>query len=83
MGRPTIEKKDKTVKLRLSDEMYTELIKRGENVSETIRGMIRDSVNNVTSDGLEEIDRECNRLGLDRSAVLRYFSKMLAKIDKQ
>ena len=43
MGRPTIEKKDKTVKLRLSDEMYTELMKRGENVSETIRECIRDS----------------------------------------
>lgn len=64
MGRPTAEKKDKTVKLRLSDEMYTEIMKRGENVSETIRECIRDSfapqkenpsTDNVPQKSLEEM----------------------------
>lgn len=45
MGRPTDEKKGKTVKLRISEELYEEVIKKGSNVSETIRRMIRESLN--------------------------------------
>lgn len=41
MGRPTSERKDKTVKLRLSEGLYEEIVKRGNNVSETIREMIK------------------------------------------
>lgn len=42
MGRPTTEKKDKTVKLRISEEMYESL--GGGNVSEKIRELIRGGV---------------------------------------
>lgn len=41
MGRPTDEKKDRTVKLRISEEMYADIEGCGENISETIREMIR------------------------------------------
>ena len=44
MGRPTTEKKEKTVKLRISEELYGEVVKRGENVSETIRELIRKGI---------------------------------------
>lgn len=42
MGRPTTERKDRTVKLRLSEEMYKSL--GGGNVSEKIRELIRGGV---------------------------------------
>ena len=41
MARPTEERKDKTVKLRISEELYREIEERGSNVSETIRNLIR------------------------------------------
>lgn len=47
MGRPTTEKKDKTVKLRISEELYEEVVKKGDNVSETIRKMIKSGVDGV------------------------------------
>lgn len=43
-GRPTTEKKDKVVKVRVSEEMYksikTEAKKTGESISEIIRQCI-------------------------------------------
>jgi hypothetical protein len=47
MGRPTEEKKEKTVKLRISEELYMEVVKKGNNISETIRAMIKDGINYV------------------------------------
>ena len=44
MGRPTIEKKEKTVKLRISEDMYNEINKG--NISETVREYIRDGIEN-------------------------------------
>lgn len=41
MGRPTTEKKEKTVKLRVSEELYGEIEKCGDNISESIRELIR------------------------------------------
>lgn len=41
MGRPTEELKDRTVKLRLSKELYEEVEKNGVNMSESIRNLIR------------------------------------------
>lgn len=41
MGRPTNEKKERVVKLRISEDMYEELAREGSNLSETIRGIIR------------------------------------------
>ena len=64
MGRPTNERKEKTVKLRISEELYEEVVKRGDNVSETIRKMIRESVpqkkeakNNVPQNKTSEFHR--------------------------
>lgn len=45
MGRPTLEKKDHTVKLRISEEMWTALQKKGENISELIREYIKFGLN--------------------------------------
>ena len=56
MARPTTEKKDKTVKLRISEEMYEELLRRGDNVSETIRGMIRNVPQKVADNSVPHID---------------------------
>lgn len=44
MGRPTEEKKDRTVKLRISEDLYVDLMRRGDNLSETIRGILKGSV---------------------------------------
>ena len=41
MGRPTDEKKDRTIKLRISEELYADLITRGPNMSETIRKILK------------------------------------------
>ena len=41
MARPTDEKKDKTVKLRISADLYDELAKKGSNLSETIRRILK------------------------------------------
>lgn len=44
MGRPTQERKDRTVKLRISEELYKEVEDLGENISETIRLLIRKGI---------------------------------------
>lgn len=46
MGRPTEERKGKTIKLRITDEMYEDLEKRG-SISSVVREMIEDGLNNV------------------------------------
>lgn len=43
MARPTDEKKEKTVKLRISEELYNDLASKGANLSETIRKILKDS----------------------------------------
>lgn len=43
MGRPTVEPKKKNIKVRVSEEIYTELEKRG-NVSETLRNLIKNNL---------------------------------------
>lgn len=53
MGRPTDEKKEKTVKLRISGELYEEIERRGDNISETIRSLIRDGMNYVPQKKVE------------------------------
>lgn len=40
MARPTIEKKDAVLRVRISQEQMERLLRQGENVSETVRGMI-------------------------------------------
>ena len=44
MGRPTSERKEKTVKLRVSEEMYSEIEGYGDNISESIRELIRNGM---------------------------------------
>lgn len=44
MSRPTNERKDKTVKFRISEDMYKELESRGDNLSETIREILKENV---------------------------------------
>ena len=41
MGRPTDEKKDRVVKLRISEDLYRELESKGDNLSATIRNLIK------------------------------------------
>lgn len=41
MGRPTDDRKEKTVKVRLNTELYEEIASRGENISATIRELIK------------------------------------------
>jgi hypothetical protein len=43
MARPTEEKKEKTIKLRISEELYGEIASKGRNLSETIREILRNS----------------------------------------
>lgn len=43
MARPTEEKKERTVKLRISEELYGEIASKGRNLSETIREILRNS----------------------------------------
>lgn len=43
MARPTEEKKERTVKLRISEELYREIASKGRNLSETIREILRNS----------------------------------------
>lgn len=41
MARPTNEKKGRLVQLRISEELYEKLAKQGENLSETIREILK------------------------------------------
>ena len=41
MGRPTENRKDKTVKLRINTELYDAISSLGDNTSETIRDLIK------------------------------------------
>ena len=43
MARPTDEKKEKTVKLRISEDLYNKLVSKGANLSETIRKILSES----------------------------------------
>ena len=43
MARPTEEKKERTIKLRISEELYGEIASKGRNLSETIREILRNS----------------------------------------
>ena len=57
MGRPTQEKKEKTVKLRISEEMYEEI--KGGNISETIREYIRDGIRgHKNKEGAENVPQK-------------------------
>lgn len=51
MARPTEEKKEKTIKLRISEELYGEIASKGRNLSETIREILRNSFVPQNSDG--------------------------------
>ena len=46
MGRPTEERKGKTIKLRITEEMYEDLESRG-SISSVVREMIEDGLSNV------------------------------------
>lgn len=64
MARPTDEKKDKTIKLRISEELYADLITRGPNMSETIRNIIKGG--NKSSESFvpqNEIEKVVDELG--------------------
>jgi len=41
MARPTDEKKDRIVKLRVSEDLYADLVSRGPNLSDTIRKILK------------------------------------------
>ena len=41
MSRPTEERKDRVVKIRISEEMYEDLVMMGSNLSETIRNILK------------------------------------------
>ena len=84
MGRPTQEKKEKTVKLRISEELYEEVVRRGTNVSETIRGMIRDSlVPHNTSMVETAIDNNVPQKGIEDSLVVRCRDEEVEKLFKE
>ena len=43
MGRPTEERKDRAIKLRISEDLYSVLRTRGGNLSETIREILKNA----------------------------------------
>ena len=77
MGRPTTEKKDKVVKLRISEEMYEDLAVRGKNLSETIRELLKTGINGIVpqygsknDDILREIGSMASFFGTDTDGLL-------------
>ena len=54
MARPTEEKKDRTVKLRISEELYEDLAMMGSNLSETIRNILKNGFVSVPQNTTEE-----------------------------
>ena len=54
MGRPTENRKDKTVKLRINTELYDEISSLGDNTSETIRDLIKKGLNSFAPQNSEE-----------------------------
>ena len=83
MARPTEEKKERTVKLRISEELYGEIASKGRNLSETIREILRNSFvpqNNseknqksglTPNKDLEEIDSMAKFFGMDGGELLK------------
>ena len=77
MGRPTTEKKDKVVKLRISEEMYEDLAVRGKNLSETIRELLKTGINGFVpqygsknDDLLREMGSMASFFGTDTDGLL-------------
>ena len=77
MGRPTTEKKDKVVKLRISEEMYEDLAVRGKNLSETIRELLKTGITGVVpqygsknDDILREMGSMASFFGTDTDGLL-------------
>lgn len=83
MGRPTTEKKEKTVKLRISEELYNEVVGRGENVSETIRGMIRDSLVPQNPSKVKPRENSVPQKGIEDALVVRCKDEETEKIFKE
>lgn len=54
MARPTENRKDKTVKLRINTELYEEISSLGENISETIRDLIKKGLDSFVPQNSEE-----------------------------
>jgi len=75
MARPTDEKKDKTIKLRISADLYDELVKKGSNLSETIRKILKNEKDFVPQNKnpqkssatpeLRDIEAMCEVSGID------------------
>lgn len=85
MGRPTDEKKDRTIKLRISEELYADLITRGPNMSETIRKILKgenktavDSVpQNEITKIVEDMDEMAGCCGVPLEDMVHQFFGML------
>lgn len=85
MARPTDEKKDKTIKLRISEELYESLAKDGPNMSETIRKILKgenktavDSVpQNEITKIVEDMDEMAVCCGVPLEDMVHQFFGML------
>lgn len=85
MARPTDEKKDRTIKLRISEELYADLITRGPNMSETIRKILKGenktAVDSVPQNGItkivEEMDEMAGCCGVSLEDMVHQFFGML------
>lgn len=85
MSRPTEERKDKTVKLRISEELYDEIVQRGENLSETIREILKEGVREKTesfvpqeiNESLRDIKTMAKLLNVSTEELTKQFCEML------
>lgn len=92
MARPTEEKKDKPIKLRISEELYDKLAKRGSNLSDTIRNILKEAVAGEKNDkisvpqnelgenlvyALKEIEGMASFFGITTEEMTEQFFEML------
>lgn len=83
MARPTDEKKEKTVKLRISEDLYNKLVSKGANLSETIRKILFESfvpqnkaeisekIEASPNRDMEEIESMANFFGVSGESLLK------------
>lgn len=80
MARPTDEKKDRTVKLRISEDLYEDLAMMGSNLSETIRNILKNGFvsvpQNTTEEKTEDISVPQNDITPEMKAVMADIEEM-------
>lgn len=77
MARPTIEKKDAVLRVRISQEQMEKLLRQGENVSETVRGMIDGKETRGMSDGEFILQGTISRCPIEASEFYYQISELI------